>query len=493
MIRKNEINNDSFFSSGFRVTGRQDYTHESVKDIISRGSLSELRKLSRDYFYRDGFYKRLVYHYATLLKYMGVLIPIPAIGKDLSTPFVNKKYFTAVNYLESLSLSEVFTRCTLRVMVDGAYYGIVKTLTSKELVLIDLPSEYCRSNYKDLYGNDIVEFNITYFNTIISAQERMEVLKVYPEIFMVYYNAHRRGETASEWLRIPSDVGVCFTLLEERPFLISAIPAILQYEDAMDIEKERDLGEIRKIIVQTIPHMNDGTLLFEPEEAAVMHEGAVGMLSNNKNVSVLTTYGDIEEISARNSTDNRDNSLDRMRQNIYAQAGASSEIFASSGSLAVDSSIKNDISLMMYLANQYSRFIGFALNALFSNSNVSFKYQILPISYHNETQYITDTFKLAQSGYSFILPALATGLTQSDLSNLKTLENDVLEFDTKLIPLLSAYTISSGSQEDRQGAVSGGNDEKKVKDDGTPGAPKKDDPTEKTTKNKEALDNQGGS
>ncbi len=126
MIRKNEINNDSFFSSGFRVTGRQDYTHESVKDIISRGSLSELRKLSRDYFYRDGFYKRLVYHYATLLKYMGVLIPIPAIGKDLSTPFVNKKYFTAVNYLESLSLSEVFTRCTLRVMLMARIMGLSK-------------------------------------------------------------------------------------------------------------------------------------------------------------------------------------------------------------------------------------------------------------------------------------------------------------------------------------------------------------------------------
>ena len=32
--------------------------------------------------------------------------------------------------------------------------------------------------------------------------------------------------------------------------------------------------------------------IFEPDEAAVMHKGLVGMLSNNKYIDVLTTFGE---------------------------------------------------------------------------------------------------------------------------------------------------------------------------------------------------------
>jgi hypothetical protein len=66
---------------------------------------------------------------------------------------------------------------------------------------------------------------------------------------------------------------------------------------------------------------------------------------------------------------------------------------------------------MMILARKYSLFTSFILNNLFANSNVNFKYVILPVSWYNVTQYITDTLKLAQSGYSFFLPAIAAGLS----------------------------------------------------------------------------------
>ena len=49
---------------------------------------------------------------------------------------------------------------------------------------------------------------------------------------------------------------------------LNVIPATIQYDDAVETERERDLEEIRKIIVQKIPHLTDGGLLFEPEEAA---------------------------------------------------------------------------------------------------------------------------------------------------------------------------------------------------------------------------------
>jgi hypothetical protein len=41
-----------------------------------------------------------------------------------------------------------------------------------------------------------------------------------------------------------------------------------------------------------------------------------------------------------------------------------------------------------------------------------------------------------------LLPAIALGINQRDLSNLKDLENDVLKLREKLIPLMSSYTQS---------------------------------------------------
>jgi ABC-type multidrug transport system permease subunit len=103
-------------------------------------------------------------------------------------------------------------------------------------------------------------------------------------------------------------------------------------------------------------------------------------------------------------------------------------------------SIRNDIAMMMILGNKYSRFFTFIINSLYANSNINFKYMILPISYYDTSDYIKDTFKLAQSGYSYLIPSLAIGITQKDLVNLKDLENKSLKMIEKLIPLSSAYT-----------------------------------------------------
>jgi len=74
-------------------------------------------------------------------------------------------------------------------------------------------------------------------------------------------------------------------------------------------------------------------------------------------------------------------------------------------------SIRNDISMMMILGNKYSRFLSFIINSLYANTNINFKYTLLPISYYDVSEFITDSFKLAQSGYSYLIPALALGIT----------------------------------------------------------------------------------
>ena len=459
-----------------RVTRLKDYTPEEIERIVESGSLAEQQRLSRNYFYKDGFYKRILVYYATLLKYTGMLIPNPSYGKKLSAEHIQKRYFNALDFVERMSLPSFLTNCALRAMVDGSYYGVIQKLDKKTFSVLDLPSGYCCSRFKDTDGNDIIEFDVTYFNTIVDEDSREMALKVYPSVISNAYRKYMKGKKVSRWVFIPSDIGICFPLLDGRPIFLNVIPATINYDEAVETEKERDLEEIKKIIVQKIPHnTTTGDLLFEPEEAEQIHSGTVGMLRGNKNISVLTTYADVEAIQSKTTSDAVSNNLEKMVNNIYYESGTSGQLFASNSNLALETSIKNDMAMMMILANKFSIFLTNIINQLYSNSNISFKYQILPITYYNDDKYMESTFKLANTGYSFLLPALAMGLSQKDLSNIKDLENDVLKLSEKLLPLSSSYTQSAPTKE--------------------VGAPEKspEEKAPKTIQNEESLDRQGGS
>lgn len=476
MIATNERAWNSKYG-GARSNNVRNYSLEEVNEIINSSNLAEQQRLSRNYYDKNGFYKRIILYYATLLTYSGLLIPNPRFGKKLSDTHVAKKYYQALEYIDKIDLVEIMTRMSLRALIDGSYYGIIQTLNKDSFVIFDLPASYCRSNFKDIYGNDIVEFDIRYFSKITDPQMLQEALDTFPKIISSFYKKYLKGKTTSSWVKLPTDVGICIPFFDDgRPLFLSTIPATIQYDDAVNTERERELEEIRKIIVQKIPHLNDGQLLFEPEEASEMHAGAVGMMKSNKNLSVLTTYADVEAIMSKTANDNASSSLEKMQQNVYSDAGVTSQLFAPTGTQAIPYSINNDMALMMILGTKYSRFFTNILNNLFSNSNVSFQYKILELTHYNKSEFISDSLKLAQSGYSFLLPAIASGINQRELTSLKSLENDVLKLGDILTPLSSSFTQSSNSGE---GA---GRPEKKL-----------EEKSQKTIQNEDAINNQGGS
>lgn len=479
-----------------RVSRIRNYTPEEITSIIESGSLSEQQKLSRNYFNKDGYYKQIIIYYATLLKYMGLLIPNPSTGKNLSTSHIQKRYYNALDYVERMQLPILLTNIAQRALVDGCYYGLKVETDKNNFQLIDLPSGYACSRFKDIQGNDVVEFDVSYFGTITDSEQRKAALAAYPKVVAKAWKEWHNGRRKSKWVIIPKEIGVCFPFFDGRPLLLNVIPATLEYDEAVATERDRDAEEIRKIIVQKIPHLNDGRLLFEPDEAEEIHYGTVGMMKGNKNVSVLTTYGDVSAIASNTSADRAETTLTRMEQNIYAQAGVSGQAFASTGSSSLETSLNNDLALMMVLANKFSRFITNTLNDNFANGNISFKYTIMPITYYNTADFIDMTFKLVGSGYSALLPALALNMSQRDLINVKDLENDVLKLGDRLKPLQTSYTQSASGKGD--GDEENGDGDPKEKpvetdiDEGGRPKLKEDKKSDKTIENEKSLDKTGG-
>lgn len=471
MIAKNESSYNLTRYGRNRYERVREYTLEEIKNIIDSGSVEAQIVLSRNYFNRGGFYQRLLMHYATLLKYAGILIPNPSFGKNLSESYIQKKYFNATSFVDNAKLPKLCTHIAIRALRDGCYYGVIQEVTDKSISILDLPIFYCRSRFKDKEGNDIIEFNVTYFDGIHDGEYRKKALAAYPKEVVNWYRRYKARKVKSPWCYIPSSVGICMSLIDDKPIFLNIISAALEYDEAKDINKERDLEEIRKILVQHIPHLTDGGLLFEPDEAVEMHKGAVDMMKKNENLSVLTTYADVDAIVSKTANDNSLNSVDKALTNIYAEAGSSSQLFGTDSNLSLSTSITNDMALMMVLARKLENFISSVLNVKYGNANITFTYKILPISYYNQKEYVEASLKLANSGYSFLLPAIAMDVSQRELNNLKDLENDVLKLKEKLLPLSTAYTET-----------------------GNVGRPAKDaqDKSAKTVANEESLD-RGGS
>jgi hypothetical protein len=96
-----------------------------------------------------------------------------------------------------------------------------------------------------------------------------------------------------------------------------------------------------------------------------MHEGAVGMMRGNPNVSVLTSYGDVSAITSKTSLDTVSSNLEKMQQAIFAEAGVSGEMFASTSNLTLSYSIDTHISFMMILARKYAKFLTNIVNSIY--------------------------------------------------------------------------------------------------------------------------------
>ena len=102
---------------------------------------------------------------------------------------------------------------------------------------------------------------------------------------------------------------------------------------------------------------------------------------------------------------------------------------------------------------------------------------ILPLTWYNEKRLVDMYLKQAQSGYSLILPYVATGKKQSTILDTKTLENDILNLGEVLIPPKTSNTMSSNDGPRQKGDIQEGSD--------GPGRPEKplEEKSEKTIKN----------
>lgn len=456
------------------------YDKEDIIRIVNEGNPIERAALSEFFFATNGLYKRIILHYATFLTYSWILVPYPKdkMGKgDISEKKTAASYYSAADFCTTFQIDRKCALFAKDILIKGAYYGLIHD-EGDTVVIQDLPFDYCRSRFKNAHDVDIVEFNMAFFDTIRDEALRKEILDTYPKIIFKAYRKYK-FHNGPKWIFLPAEMGIYFSYFEERPFFLDLIPLLDDLDDYKDIDKERNMQALKRILVQQVP-LDGMQLVFEPEEAEAMHEGALDMMSNNKDVDVLTTYNKVELLDM-SSDDDEKTEIEDIQNLIYSSAGLSKELFFSTTEAGLAYSVNNDLAMMMILGQRFAHFFTALLNYKFENKKVKFRLLILPISYYNSAEYTSRAKELAAFGYPFLTPILSTGLDQTNLAALKDLENELLELDEVLKPLQSAYTQSGKTA----GQPIEGTDEKAD-------TKKEDEGKEKTTQKEEDDDKKEG-
>ena len=444
---------------------------EFVLNAIDKRDCETVKKISRFFYDTSGIYSRLCRYLAFLFRYDWYVVPYinggdtyPVDGDkgDIAAKDVNKildAFFKVLKYLDNFRAKLVLGDIALKVVRDGCYYGyIIHNATGPTIQ--ELPSQYCRSRYKR-ENRPVVEFNMRYFvDTYRDEEYRMRVLKMFPDDFKKGYRLYIQGKLKGDfsgdtagWYLLDPDYAFKFNINDsDMPIMASVIPAIIDLNEAQELDRKKMAQRLLKIIVQKLPIDKNGDLVFDMEEAQQLHNNAVKMLSRAIGIDVLTTFADVDvaDMADRNTTTTVDD-LEKVERTVFNEAGVSQMQFNTDGNIALEKSISNDSAMMSNLLYQFEGFMDMLLlNFNKSPKKVYYKVSILPTTIYDYKELSKMYKEQTQMGYSKMLPQIALGLPQSTILANAFFENDLLNLVTVFVPPLTSNTMNADALAQQQ-------------------------------------------
>ena len=384
----------------------------------------------------------------------------------------------------------------MEVVKKGCYYGYILD-KGTAAYLQELHPDYCRSRY-EVDGVPAVEFNIKFFDDFFADNVyKLRVLKTFPKEFQKAYIAYKNGTLPKDfagddngWFLLDPAKSVKFSLNgSDAPLFVSVIPAILDLEDAKQLDKDKMAQQLLKIIIQQMPIDKNGDLIFDVQEANALHNNAVNMLGDAIGVDVLTTFADVDvaDMSDKGNVSSVD-MLERVERTVYNEAGVSQKQFNTDGQTALDKSIANDEATMTDLLLQFAEYAERLLIAFNKNpKRLKYTVTVLPTTIYNYKDLSKMYKEQTQLGFSKLLPQIALGHTQSEIIATAIFENSILHLNDLFIPPQMSSTMSSGNKATTSNSSKTSADDA-AQSDTKGGRPEKpdDEKSEKTIRNIEA-------
>ena len=463
---------------------------QTILRAIENYDLKTMREVS-DFFYKaSGIYSRILRYLAFMYRYDWYVTPYVGDEKLKNKPEqILKPFSEALRILDNFHVKKKLGDIALKVLRFGVYYGY-RVKTARGYSIQELPYNYCRSRFFDAERDKpAVEFNMKYFDdTFKDSAQKMRILKMFPKEFEKGYSLYKAGKLPPDfpgdengWYLLDPKMAVKFNANgEDYPAFISVIPLIIDLDEAQDLDRQKTMQRLLKIIIQKMPLDKNGDLIFDVDEAQQLHNNAVKMLGRAIGVDVLTTFADVEvaDLADTSVASAQSDDLERVERQLYNEAGVSQMQFNTDGNIALEKSILNDAASLYDLLLQFEIF----LNDIISEFNthpkkLEFRVQILTTTIYNYQELAKMYKEQTQLGYSKMLPQIALGQSQSSILANAFFENDILDLINVFIPPLMSSTMNGDILSRSKGNSDTGAGRKEKPDD---------EKSEKTIKNLEA-------
>lgn len=447
-------------------------THDKMIETTKGKDLKQIRSLSKYFFQTNGVYARAVRYLADIYKYDFLLYPNLDLDLEMTDEFsdkILKKFNALLEHFDNSAIQLMCRKWTNAVCIEGCYYGYICDDVNDKLVVQDLPVDFCRSRF--LYkGMPLVEFNVQYFDKVTSDQKyREKLLGLFPEEFQVGYRKYKAGKLPAEeqgdeagWILLDMNHSFKFNFNDEDipPFLY-AIPDIIGLDEVEDLEKEKLLQQIQKILIQKFELDQNGQIPFTMKELQQLNQNAVDMVGDAVGVSVLSTVAEVslEDLATSSGTESQNN-LEAAQNSVYNALGISANLFNTDGNLALEKSIIIDEAYIKPLLLQFEQFFNRYLEWKFNKKDLKFRMKMLLTSIFNSSDMSSKYENLTKIGFSRFLPMVALGHTQKEVISMAKLEQQIMQLDAYMLPPFSSNTMSSDTWSDikaqQQQILSGG-------------------------------------
>lgn len=173
------------------------------------------------------------------------------------------------------------------------------------------------------------------------------------------------------------------------------------------------------------------------------------MVGDAVGVSVLSTIADVslEDVGAQNGLESQ-NTIDAAENSVYNDLGISTNLFNTTGNIALEKSIITDEAYAKPLLLEFEQFFNRYLEWKFNKKEYKFRLKMLSTSIFN-FQTMSDKYKdLTKIGFSRFLPMVALGHTQKEVVSMAKLEQQIMQLDAYMLPPFSSNTMSSDTWSD---------------------------------------------
>ena len=422
------------------------YTKGDYRDYVENPSRNEsrLREMSQFLSRVSMPYKRMLWYFAEIYCWYWHLSPKLNQFDLPEEDDLFQKYSEMCFNIEKLGLSEQMVNIIYFALRDGVFYGYLYE-SDNSIIIHRLNPDYCRAVQLDDYNTFNFAFDFNYF------QRYTEALEGWSSDFASMYEAYQKDRTNMRWQMLDPQKSICIkadpNLEYNVPFFLGMFEALLDLIDARTLQRNKDIIQNYKLIVQKIPLFGEDNSKelddFRIQANTVTEFADLLADSVPEQVGVATTPMDIDTVDFKTDDNSNDLITSSMRQ-VFDDAGVSKLLFNSSttGSTGVSLSVTVDAGIswkiVKFIEAWIKRFISYRV------SSIDFDFEVLDVNIFNKKEAVDRELSLANSGVPNKMKLAATaGLSPGDTISNEIFENHFLKIHENWMPLQTSYTMSS--------------------------------------------------